>query len=205
MLLRREKKFYNCNMSTLLLYIITMSITPGPNTILSMANAATVGLKEGIRLNFVMLIGITIDTAIALAASQLLYSLLPKAQPILQIAAIIYLVYLAFRMLRLGFKEGEDRSATFIEGLLLQLINIKVYILAFTAISAYIMPMTVSFPETVLLSLLVPVICFISGLIWAAGGSVLKSVFTKHRKLMAIFFCLSLLWCAVKIALPFLN
>ena len=43
-----------------LIYLIVMSITPGPNPILSMANAAEVGLRRGIRLNFGMLAGIAI-------------------------------------------------------------------------------------------------------------------------------------------------
>ncbi|MBO8437109.1 MAG: LysE family transporter [Spirochaetes bacterium] len=192
-------------MATLLVYIITMSITPGPNTILSMANAATVGFKRGIRLNVGMLAGITVDTIIALLAVELFYSFLPKAQLILQAAAVIYLVYLAIKMLKLGFKETENRSATFIEGLLLQLINIKVYILAFTAISAYIIPFSSSDIETIVLSLLVPVICFVSGLIWAIGGTIMKSLFIKHRKLMAVLFFLALFWCALQLALPLLK
>ena len=57
-------------MLELIIYIITMAITPGPNTILSMANAAAVGLRKGIRLNIGMLIGITAVTAIAWLLSE---------------------------------------------------------------------------------------------------------------------------------------
>ncbi len=187
-------------MLSLLIYITAMAITPGPNTILSMANAAAVGFRKGIRLNIGMLIGITLVTMIAFAAAALLYAVLPKAERVMQAAAFIYLLYLAYRMLRLGsIQEKEEKSATMLQGLLLQLVNVKVYLLALTAISAYIMPSSASIASAALQSLLIPLICFIAGLIWAAGGSLLRNIYTRHRRAISVIFAISLLWCALKI------
>ena len=68
-------------MDTLLIYLFAMTITPGPNTILSMANAAAVGLRKGIWLNIGMLVGLTAVTAIAYIASASLYALIPSIEP----------------------------------------------------------------------------------------------------------------------------
>ena len=87
-------------MINLLLYITAMAITPGPNTILSMANTAAVGLRKGVRLNIGMLIGITIVTAITFIAAEILYQAIPKAEKWMKILAFIYLLFLAMKMLR---------------------------------------------------------------------------------------------------------
>ena len=80
-------------MINLLLYITAMAITPGPNTILSMANTAAVGLRKGVRLNIGMLIGITIVTAITFIAAEILYQAIPKAEKWMKILAFIYLLF----------------------------------------------------------------------------------------------------------------
>ena len=188
-------------MFELLVYMITMAITPGPNTILSMANAATVGLKKGIGLNVGMLIGITAVTALSWIASELLYSYIPKAEAIMKTVAFVYLIILALKMLRKSKLETEAKSASLLEGMLLQLVNVKVYLLALTAIAAYIMPESESMAETALKTALIPIICFVSGLVWALGGAVMKSFYAKHRRFLSIVFAALLVWCAFKAVL----
>ena len=154
-------------MLNLIIYMIVMAVTPGPNTLLSMANAASCGLRRGVRLNWGMLAGISIVTAVSFIASKALYAVIPSAETALKAIGAAYLVYLAVRM---ALKDGMGRSGegcTFIEGMLLQLVNVKVYLLALTAISSYIIPMTDSLQLQALISALVPLICFICGLIWA--------------------------------------
>ena len=185
-------------MLELIIYIITMAITPGPNTILSMANAASVGLRKGIRLNIGMLIGITAVTAIAWLLSEFVYMVLPQAETAMRVLAAAYLLYLAWKMLRQKDIEDRSGSTTLLQGMLLQLVNFKVYLLALTAISAYIMPMTESTAETLLISSMIPLICFVSGLVWAVCGSLLKNLYSRYRKLFSAIFALALLWCAFR-------
>ena len=186
-------------MINLLLYITAMAITPGPNTILSMANTAAVGLRKGVRLNIGMLIGITIVTAITFIAAEILYQAIPKAEKWMKILAFIYLLFLAMKMLRKKNLDGKQKSASFTEGLLLQLVNVKVYLLALTAISAYIIPMTSSLVDRALISALIPTICFLSGLVWAIGGVVISRLFSSHAKAIRTILALSLVYCAIRI------
>lgn len=190
---------YHWTMIELFIYMLTMSITPGPNTILSMVNAASVGLRKGIGLNIGMLCGISAVTLIAWLATSLLYSAIPQAESVMKGVAVIYLAYLAIRMLRAGTASSSASSATFIEGMLLQLVNVKVYLLALTAIAAYIMPMDLPRLQTALLVAAIPAICFISGLVWAVGGSLLRSVYERRKRLFSIIFALLLIWCAISL------
>lgn len=184
-----------------LLYLVVMAVTPGPNTILSMANAASVGLERGIRLNFGMLAGITIVTALAFTAVQFLYTFLPQAQRVMRLFAFAYLIYLALKNLMISMREEDAAGCGFIKGLVLQLVNVKVYLLAITAQSAYIMPMADTLAGRIALSALIPIVCFAAGLVWAIGGSLLKEAFSRHRKLFGLIFCLSLVWCAIRMVL----
>ena len=132
-----------------LIYLFVMSISPGPNPILSMANAAAVGLRKGIRLNFGMLTGIAFVTAIDFIIAFFLYSYVPKAETAIRILTFIYLMYLAWKMFRKGDLSTDKKGATFREGMLLQLVNAKVYMMALTCLVSYIFPMTESLAEAI--------------------------------------------------------
>ena len=186
-------------MTNLIIYMIAMAITPGPNTLLSMANAASCGLRKGIRLNWGMLVGITAVTAISFIASKALYAIIPSAEIVLKIIGAAYLVYLVLKMLSRKDTGKSGEGCTFIEGMMLQLVNVKVYLLALTAISTYIIPMTDSMAEQVLISALIPIICFLSGLVWAVGGAMLSKLFQHHMRAMNMIFALSLIYCAVRL------
>lgn len=186
-------------MLNLLIYMIAMAITPGPNTILSMANASTAGLRKGIRLNIGMLIGISTVTAISYAAVQLLSSVLPESEFYLKIAGALYILYLAWKTYHRSITASEKKSAGFIEGMLLQLINVKVYLLALTAISSYILPMDIPQSSKIALASLIPIICFVCGLVWAVGGVLISKLFSEHMKAVNTILALSLVYCSARI------
>ena len=163
-------------MDTLLIYLFAMTITPGPNTILSMANAAAVGLRKGIWLNIGMLVGLTAVTAIAYIASASLYALIPSIEPWLKAIGAAYLVYLAYRTYRKGSIETEEKSAGFAEGMILQLINVKVHILALTAISTMIIPAYEGTAIRIAISMLIPLACFAGGLVYPVYSYTLFTV-----------------------------
>ncbi len=185
-------------MDTLLIYLFAMTITPGPNTILSMANAAAVGLRKGIWLNIGMLVGLTAVTAIAYIASASLYALIPSIEPWLKAIGAAYLVYLAYRTYRKGSIETEEKSAGFAEGMILQLINVKVHILALTAISTMIIPVYEGTATRIAISMLIPLACFAGGLVWAVGGSLLSGIYQKHGKAIGIIMALLLIYTAIR-------
>ena len=185
-------------MFELFIYILAMAITPGPNTILAMANAAATGFRKGIRLNIGMLIGITIVTLIAWIASELLYWVIPQAENAMRVIAFIYLIFLAVKMLMPKNIDGGEKSASFLQGLILQLVNVKVYLLALTAISTMIIPAYGNGTEGIAVSALIPLVCFVSGLAWAVGGSLLSGIYRRHGKAVRITMSLLLIYTAVR-------
>lgn len=184
-----------------LLYTLAMSISPGPNCLLSMANASAVGLKKGIRLNFGMMAGILINMSICFFATTVLYRFLPKAQLVMKVIAAAYMLYLAWHLYRAPeVKESEaTEGGTFMQGFLLQIINPKVYMLGLSAISSYILPGITSPLMQYLLSLSIALVCFLSGLVWAVGGALLMHFFSRYYRITNALFALTLVYLAIRL------
>lgn len=181
-----------------MIYLITVSGTPGPNTILSLQNASEKGLKRGIVLNYGMLTGITAITLIAYFIIRFLSSLISSLGVFLQALSVIYILYLAYKIYKKPPLEENNESSggSFKKGVLLQLVNVKVMMLCVTAISTYITGYGMW--KGLLVSFLIPLTCFLTGVVWAMAGEGLKNVYKNHRKLLNTVFALSLLILALK-------
>ena len=172
------------------IYLVTVAITPGPNTISSMANAAEKGLK-GVTFNVGMLIGITFISTLSYLLISTLSKYIPILSLLLQILGIAYLVYLGIRMMK---KRGnaKHKTGTFIDGMVMQLMNVKVLMLCVTAISEYILPVAINSGEKWLRVYMIPFTCFLCGLLWAVAGTALKGIYEKRRKTFDYFFAFTL-------------
>ncbi|MGN0907532.1 MAG: LysE family translocator [Bullifex sp.] len=179
-------------MIELLIYMITMAITPGPNTILSMANASEKGFLKGIRLNFGMLAGITVIALLSYMLLSFLTGILPSLMTVLRILAVTYLMFLAVHMLKKPGQKDVSGSGGFLTGMMMQFLNVKVMLLCVSAESAYIIPMGKGRPEEILMVLMIPVCCFLCGLAWALGGHIISAFYGKHERLMKVIFSASL-------------
>lgn len=101
-------------------------------------------------------------------------------------------------MYRKNSLPDVSSSGTFREGFLLQLVNVKVMMLAVSGISSYVLPMGYSFLTGYLVSLLIPLVCFLTGLLWGIAGEALKRIYLSHKKGANIIFALSLIALALK-------
>lgn len=178
-------------------YIVTMCITPGPNCILSMVNAAQKGFPKCMSLNLGMSLGNFILDTIAYFLVTVLVSYLPLIQPVLQVSGIVYILYLAYRMLKSGEIKVSKKSGDFKTGFVLQFMNIKVILLAITVVSAYVIPMKLGFFAGYLVMPYLCLIALASTTIWALAGAALSKWYNRYRKFFNIFFALTLLALAV--------
>lgn len=183
-------------MFELFIYLLTIAITPGPNTISSMANAAEKGLK-GITFNLGMLLGIGMISSISFLLISFLSKYVPLLSLFLQILGIAYLVFLGIKMIK---KRGsqKEKTGTFFDGFVMQVMNVKVLMLCVTAISEYIIIPEIGKIEQWIRVLMIPITCFICGLIWAVAGSVLQGVYERKRKAFNLIFALTLFLLAAK-------
>lgn len=182
-------------MADLIVYMFLLSITPGPNTITSLINASEKGFIKGISLNFGMLTGIFAVASASYILLSILGKNLPTSSPIFQILGTIYLLYLSYSLLKKGKISFEgDNKGGFKTGLMMQLVNVKVFLLCITAISSFILPGNMGYPAV----LLIPAVCFTCQIVWALFGSIISEIYKKYSKPINVVFALMLLYLAGK-------
>lgn len=127
---------------TALLVLSTVtSFTPGPNTTLSTALAANFGLRRALR--FVVAVPVGWGLLLSLCAGGLgaLVMAMPLLRSAIQWAGIGYLLWLALRLARSNALTQVDTSrlqVTFMQGVGLQFLNIKAWMLALTIVAGWL-------------------------------------------------------------------
>ncbi|WP_409967068.1 LysE family transporter [Bengtsoniella intestinalis] len=182
-----------------LTYVLATTITPGPNTITSMSNASRVGFRKGISLNFGMWFGFSIVSLCCAAFCSLLTTALPVMQWPLLILGAVYMLHLAWKMWKTGGITANDSGKSgFTAGALLQFVNVKIYIYCMVSMQAYILPIYSDQPLIVAgFALFLAFAGFVCGLVWAAGGSALKVLFSRYAVMTNRVLALALVYCAV--------
>jgi threonine/homoserine/homoserine lactone efflux protein len=127
--------------SALLLLATAVSFTPGPNTTLSTALAANRGLKGS--LHFVCAVPVGWGLLFAVCSAGL--GTLVVAQPVLRWAVLLggvaYLLWLAGKLWssqRLNQVDNAQLNVTFWQGVGLQFLNIKAWMLALSLVAGWV-------------------------------------------------------------------
>ena len=186
-----------------LTYAVLTTITPGPNTILSMSNGSRKGFFRGLPLNLGMWCGFSL----VMIGCGLLCSLLAVWIPLIKKPMLFlgagYLLWLAWNTFRRSGEIAEKESrGDFLTGFAMQFANPKVMLYGVMSYEAYILPCFEGRYGTLLgFAFVLSTVGFLNGLLWSAGGSVLKNLFSRYGKLMNTVMALLLVWCAVKLLL----
>jgi threonine/homoserine/homoserine lactone efflux protein len=194
-------------LSALLVLASAMSFTPGPNTTLSTALAANRGLRHALPFVFAVPLGwcaLLLVCALGLGALLLALPLLAWA---VKLIGVVYLLWLAWKLSQtrqLGEADDANLSVGFWQGVALQFVNIKAWMLALAIVSGWIAGR--ADPEQRLM-VVVPVMmayAFASNLLYALAGSLLRNWLTgpagSGRRLkwfnrsMALVLVVTALW-----------
>lgn len=128
-------------LTALLLFCTAMSFSPGPNTTLSTALAANHGLKHALR----FCLAVPAGWSLLMLASGLGLGAIVTGAPVLRwavkLAGAGYMVWLAWKLARTDQLTQVDRSmldVTFLQGVGLQFLNIKAWMLALTLTAGWV-------------------------------------------------------------------
>jgi threonine/homoserine/homoserine lactone efflux protein len=163
--------------SALLLLATASSFTPGPNTTLSAALAANGGLKRA--LHFVCAVPVGWGLLFALSAAGL--GALVVAQPLLRgailIGGVAYLAWLARRLWgsrNLNTVDASRLKVTFLQGIGLQFLNIKAWMLALSLVAGWVAGRPDALARFAQVLPVMLAFAFFSNLTYATIGSVLR-------------------------------
>lgn len=125
----------------LALFSLAGSYTPGPNTIMLTASGQAFGFRRSLaHIAGIIVGGTTMFLAFGLGLAQV-FARYPHLHEILRIAGAVYLLYLAWRILRAGDPaangDAKARPLTFLEAAAFQWVNVKALTLAVGIMSAF--------------------------------------------------------------------
>ena len=174
-------------LSALLILATATSFTPGPNTTLSTALAANRGLRGA--LHFVLAVPVgwgLLFTLCAVGASSLVMTV-PALRWGIVLGGVAYLLWLARRLWDSGQLAQADASrldVTFVQGVLLQFLNIKAWMLALSIVAGWVAGKPDASSRYLQTLPLMLFFAFSSNLTYALLGSALRQWLAQGRRLL---------------------
>ena len=192
-------------LNALLLLCSVASFTPGPNTTLSTALAANFGLKRA--LGFVFSVPVGWGLLLGLCASGVGALLLaaPALRLVILGVGVAYLLWLAYRLMGVKFawasmswsrvaphwrNEGAQLNVSFGQGVLLQFLNIKAWMLALTVVAGWMAGRTDAWSRFAVILPLMLAFAIASNLLYALLGSLLRDWLSRGGRLLWFNRCM---------------
>lgn len=182
-------------LTALLLLATAMSFSPGPNTTLSTALAANRGLPAA--LHFVLAVPVGWSLLLLLCAAGLgaVVMALPPLRWAIKAMGIGYLLWLALRLARAGQLAQADArqlDVRFWQGVALQFVNIKAWLLALTIVAGWVLGRSDSLQRLAVVLPVMVCFAFASNFTYAALGALLRGWLAQGQRLLWFNRCMAL-------------
>lgn len=177
----------------LVLFLFPLAYSPGPGNIFFAANSARFGFRATVPANIGYHIATWLVTAAVGFGFMAAFTSHPQIFMALKIAGAVYVLWLAWKLLSAGTLEGSGtaKPATFMDGVVLLILNPKAYVIIALMFTQFLGPSEV---EQVALVLLITTIFTFNNLIafsiWGLVGDKLAGYFRtpeSAQKLNMIF------------------
>jgi threonine/homoserine/homoserine lactone efflux protein len=179
-------------LTTLLVFCTAMSFSPGPNTTLSTALAANLGLRRALRFCLAVPTGWTLlmlGSGLGLGA---LVLGVPALRWAVKLLGVAYMLWLAWKLAGSGqLTQIEEKrlDVTFLQGVGLQFLNIKAWMLALTLTAGWVVnaggqPSTNPGERLAIICAVMVVFAFSSNFLYALVGSLLRQWLAQDNRLL---------------------
>lgn len=167
----------NTELSALLLLCTAASFTPGPNTTLSTALGANLGLRRALRFVVSVPVGWGLLFSLCAGGVGAMVLALPGLRLAVQALGVAYLLWLAFKLSKtntLAQANAAQLNVTFWQGVMLQFLNIKAWMLALTVVAGWLAGRADLLDRFVVILPLMLLFGLCSNLTYALVGSLLR-------------------------------
>lgn len=187
-----------------LLYCYLGAITPGPANLCSLSAALRYGKGPALRQWRGLFVGFSIVSLVSVLLTYLLGTVIDQYVGVLSWIGAAYILFLAWHMLRSSgvSAESDPAAPSFLNGLLVQLTNVKIMVFCLVALSSYVLPYTNSFWSLLAVGLFLPFTGPVANLVWLFAGASLQKLFVNHRRVVDIVMAAALALCAVSLVWP---
>lgn len=173
--------------TALLVLATAMSFSPGPNTTLSTTLAANGGLPRAMRFVFAVPVGWTLLLLLCAAGIGALVLAAPSLRWAIKAFGIAYLLWLAWKLsgsAAMGQADGRQLSVGFRQGVMLQFLNIKAWLLALTLVAGWIAGHADALQRLAIVAPVMLVYAFTSNFIYALAGALLRNWLAQGKRLL---------------------
>ena len=173
--------------TALLVLATAMSFTPGPNTTLSTALAANHGLRRSLRFVLAVPVGWVLLLVLCALGVGALITGMPALRWAIKGAGIAYLLWLACRLSRSGQLAQAQQAQLqvgFAQGVLLQFVNIKAWLLALTIVAGWVAGQSDVSTRLLVVLPVMALYALSSNLLYACIGAALRHWLAYGKRLL---------------------
>ncbi|WP_179381257.1 LysE family translocator [Jannaschia marina] len=167
----------------LYLFVFFGLFTPGPNVILLTASGARFGFRPTLPHVFGVAAGVGITAGLTALGVGALLLAIPALKFALQVVAVAWILWMAWKLFRSAAgpeARGRDRPFTFVEAVLFQWVNPKIWIIALAAASGYASDLPAQLEALRIGSAFSGINLFVC-LFWTFAGTLLAYLLTTPR------------------------
>lgn len=172
-------------LSTLAVFAVVATVTPGPNNLMLMSSGVNFGLRQtlphllGVASGFAVMIA-----GVGMGVSQV-FEWYPPSYDILRVLCGAYLIYLAYKMAFSGGKvttrKQKTQPMTFFQAAMFQWVNPKGWTMAITATSLYASDHSVA--GVLIVAGVFGLMCLPCNSLWVGIGSKLAGYLNQGKRL----------------------
>jgi threonine/homoserine/homoserine lactone efflux protein len=173
--------------------------SPGPATLSLAAVGATAGVSKGLPYLAGILAGLACAMAGAVVGVAAIFVQWPQARIIVQVLGAAYLAYIAYRIafapITSGTNEGESTAPGFRDGLVLNILNPKLYAGFFVLFSQFLLPLPNAAAQYASTAAVMFAIGIVVDSIWLGIGSSIQALFAhpRYARSVRVLFGLSII------------
>ena len=180
--------------TALLVLATAMSFSPGPNTTLSTALAANGGLRHAMPFVVAVPAGWSLLLALCAAGVGALVVAVPALRWGIKALGVGYLLWLAWRLANsatLGQAADDKLQIGFVQGVALQFLNIKAWLLALTLVAGWIAGQPNALHRFAIVAPVMLFYAFTSNFTYAAMGALLRHWLAQGTRLLWFNRCMA--------------
>lgn len=191
----------NTVLISFILYAFSTAITPGPNNFLTLNTVSRFGLRKSLKMMGGILSGILIILTITASLSFVLKNLIPQITQVAKVLGAIYILYLSYKIFTSKPVQLDPNTEhpTFMKGLILQFLNVKIILYAITSLNTFVLPFVSDPFQIVLYALVLASISAVSLMVWGILGVLLTDLMRNHYRVINAVLALILLESAVSL------
>jgi cysteine/O-acetylserine efflux protein len=188
----------------LISFVVVTTYTPGPNNISAASMGVLYGYKRTLPYMLGMVSGFFMMLTLSGLVSGFLIEQIPAFETVLRIVGALYILWLAWHTLKASytFDEENQKPLGYLQGFLLQVLNVKVIVYGLTLYGTFLADKIPSFFHLVLSAAGFSAVGFTSVSLWTLFGAGIRKYLNrpKLRLIVNVILALLLVYTAVDIS-----